>query len=102
MSKLLERLQNADEGTKRRWMIVATIIIMVVVIYIWAAYFNNLVAGFSQVQPTGPAVPAGTDFTFWATVRNGTAVLYRAFTHKLQALGGILNAPREYIVKPPM
>lgn len=101
MNKFLEKLQNADEATKRRWMIFSTIVIMAVVVYVWAAYFNNLVAGFSQAQPTEPPVSSAGGFTFWATLKNGTAVLYQAFMGKLHALGDVLNAPREYIITPP-
>jgi hypothetical protein len=42
---LIHRLQNLDEGHKQKIMVVATIIIMIVVIWLWAAYFNSIVAG---------------------------------------------------------
>ena len=52
----LEKLQSTPEPTKRRWLIGVTAALMVVVIYVWLAYFNNLIiAGFSQ-----PAVPFST------------------------------------------
>src|ERR1700690_1254962 len=101
MSHFLEKLQSADEATKRRWMILSTIIIMVMVIYVWMAYFNNLVAGFSQAQQPSAGSSAG-GFTFWQTMKNGTAILYRGLSGAFHSLGNILNSPREFIVKPPM
>ena len=44
----LETLQALDEGTKKKIMIIATIVIMAIVIYFWLAYFNGLVAAVSQ------------------------------------------------------
>ena len=97
----IEKLQSADEAAKRRWMLLSTITIMIIVIYVWMAYFNNLVAGFSQTQQA-PASPTAGGFTFWQTMRNGTAILYRELTGAFHSLGNILNSPREYIVKPPI
>ena len=96
----LKRLQSADEGTKTRWLIVLTVVIMVGVIYVWLAYFNNLVASFSQSQPVGQ-VQAAPGNTFWEAAKNNLANLYGIFTDKVRALGNILQAPREYIIKPP-
>jgi hypothetical protein len=96
----LKRLQSADESTKTRWLVVLTIIIMAGVIYVWLAYFNNLVASFSQPLPLGQ-VQASPGITFWDAAKNSVANLYGIFTDKLRALGNILQAPREYIIKPP-
>jgi len=98
LKHFLEKLQNSDEGTKRRWMIASTVIIMAVVIYIWLAYFNNLIASFSQPQPVASADGAG--FGFWSSLKSGAALLYSGSADKLRAFGEILKAPREYIVQP--
>lgn len=108
----LEKLQSAPEAAKRRWIIAATAAIMVAVIYIWLAYFNTLLtAGFSSPansSPAGseqmtqpPSTAGGSNVTFWQTLKNSVANLYAIFTEKLRDLGNILNAPREYIIKPP-
>ncbi len=109
----LEKLQSTPEPVKRRWLISLTAVLMVVVIYVWLAYFNNLIiAGFSQPAVPSSAEPgqipeqpnpmvAGDSVSLWQTLRNSAANLYGIFTEKLRALGDILNAPREYIIKPP-
>jgi cytoskeletal protein RodZ len=96
----LKRLQSADESTKRRWLVVLTVIIMSGVIYVWLVYFNNLVASFSQSPPPGQAEASPT-ITFWDAAKNSLANLYGIFMGKLRALGDVLQAPREYIIKPP-
>lgn len=93
----LERLQSADDATKKRWMFISTAIIMAVVIYVWLMYFNSLIAGFSSQPTEQPATGIG----FWDAVKNGTAAVYQGLIDKIRALGDILRAPREYIIKPP-
>jgi uncharacterized membrane protein YvbJ len=41
----LHRLQGLDDRHKQKIMIVAAIVIMVIVIYFWLAYFNSIVVG---------------------------------------------------------
>jgi hypothetical protein len=41
----LHRLQGLDDGTKQKIIMVATIIIMVIVISLWMAYFNSITVG---------------------------------------------------------
>lgn len=100
MKSFLEKLQSADENTKTRWIIVLTVAIMVVVIYVWASYFNTLIAG-----PLGAQAVASdkttNGFGFWQTMKNGMATIYGVFMDKIRLLGNILNTPREYIVRPP-
>ncbi len=79
-------------------MIVCTAIVMVFVVYVWFAYFNNLVGSFSEPEPT--TAPGG-GFTFSQSMKNGVAIIYETFIGKMEALAEILKAPREYIVNPP-
>lgn len=72
-----------------------TAIAMVIVIFVWLAYFNNLIAGFSA--PPEP-VAEGTGFGFWITMKNGLAVIYDGLVGKLHWFGSILGEPREYII----
>lgn len=94
----LERLQSADDDAKQRWLVAASVLCMVIVVFVWLKYFNTL------VEPvTAPPSPEGESqgFSFWQSAKNGTALLYEAFLGKIQSLGEILSAPRSYIIKPP-
>ena len=99
MSNFLEKLQSSDEGIKRRWLIGLTAIAMVGVVYVWLAYFNNLVVGFNE--PSQEIVEKETSFSFLTTLKRGAAVIYDVFSEKLSGLGKILEKPREYIIQPP-
>lgn len=90
--EFIEKLQAADEGHKRKWMIASTAIAMALVVYIWLGYFNSLIVGFSQ-----PALPQSSQVvrkpSFLETMKAGTAAIYEVFS-------GLVNAPKEYIIKP--
>ncbi|MBI2033619.1 MAG: hypothetical protein HYT13_00765 [Candidatus Liptonbacteria bacterium] len=99
MGNFLEKLQSSDERIKRRWLIGLTAIVVVGVVYVWLAYFNNLLAGFNA-PPQEISQPKGS-FSFLATLKRGAAVIYDVFSEKLQVFGKILEKPREYIIQPP-
>ena|SRR5690348_3509077 len=99
----LEELQSLSEPTKRKIMIVATVVIMAVVIYVWLAYFNNLLASVGQptvAENTGAAsVPSGSDFA--QGTKSGMAFIYDIFLKAVHGLAGIWEAPRQYNIQPP-
>lgn len=93
----LEKLQLLDESSKTKIIYVSTACIMAVIIYVWLAYFNNLISGIARGETSAPKEE---DFSFWNSVSNGTAMLYNNFWNSAQGLGKILQTPREYIVQP--
>ena len=101
MFKFIEKLQNSDEDVKRRWMVILTVIAMVIVIYVWLAYFNNLIADLSRPPEQEFAAGESTSgFTFWQSAKNGLGLVYNGFIGKLRWLGEVLGEPREYIIPP--
>ncbi len=106
----LEELQSLDEATKTKILVVATAVAMIIVIYVWLAYFNNLIAGVAQEgaassavsssAASSPAVSSG-GVSIWQNMEGGIGTLYGKGVGFLHYLGNILQAPRQYIVKPP-
>ena len=72
-------------------MVVFTVIIMIVVVYVWLGYFNNLIASLSGPQVAETERVEG--FSFWQTMRAGMAAIY-------DNVSGIFSAPKEYKIKP--
>ena len=81
MKSFFEALQALDEATKRKVMVVATIVLMIGVVYVWLGYFNGLVAGSSQ---------------------NGssTATIANDFAGAVKGIGGAFQNPGQYTVGP--
>lgn len=95
---ILHELQALDEPAKKKVLIVATAIAMAIVIYFWLAYFNNFVAGISQsADEQAPQIAVQSSsggISFWQNA-------YMGAMNALHGLANILQAPREYLVKPP-
>ena len=97
MFKFLEKLQNSNESSKRRWTVVLSSVSMVVVVLVWFAYFDSLFTGFAEPPP---ADVEGGGFTFWSTMENGATVIYSGLTERLQGFAGALGEPKEYDINP--
>jgi hypothetical protein len=108
----IEGLQALDERTKHKVLIAATIVIMIIVIYLWLAYFNNLVAGIGNAGATDTtgnqavsaapvAQPAVQNPGFFGSIGNAITSLPASFMGAMHWLGRILDAPRQYIINPP-
>lgn len=99
MGDFLKKLQTADETYKKRILVVVSTVVMIIVIYIWLIYFNNLVA--RETRETVPvAATQDENPGFWGTMQRGSAVLYHNIVGGIEWLGQAFRAPREYIVKP--
>ena len=101
LREFIEKLQSAPYERKRIWMILFTTVVMMVVIYVWLAYFNNLVASLSRpVAARTPEMESRDDFSFGQTMKNGVAAVYSFLRDKLEGLIGILETPKEYLIEP--
>lgn len=92
----LEKIQNADESVKKRWLVVLSAIAMLIIVAVWAKYFALI------TQPSGNIgrENAGGEFSFWETMKTGVSVLWGKLWGALQGLGRIFGASRSYIIKP--
>ena len=54
----LEELQSLEEPTKFKILIASTVVIMIVVVYFWLAYFNGIVSSVSQPTVADQNQPA--------------------------------------------
>lgn len=98
-----EKLQSLDEPRKRTILIVSTAIIMIIVIYFWAVYFNGIVSSAPQApvaDESQPAVPvAGNSSSPTGGLANGTAMIFQFVWNSIASLGRALDGPKQYIIK---
>ncbi len=92
--KFLEKLQSSDDQTKKRWMIGSTTVIIVIVVYIWVGYFNNLI--FTLSSPQEPTLQKTGGFSFLETAKNAVAAVFDTAKGLVE---NIFGGPGEYIIK---
>ena len=102
----LEELQSLNEPTKRKVLVVATILIMFVIVYFWLGYFNGLVASVAQVpvadsegQPQSQQ--SSGESGFFQNMKNGMAMVANDLAGAPQWLTNALQSPRQYNIQPP-
>lgn len=95
LKDFLEKLQNADESIKKRWLVILSAISMVIIIIVWLKYFAFV------IRPVGTLSQedSGGGFSFWETMKTGVSVLWGKLLGALRSLERILSAPRNYIIK---
>ena len=100
----LEELQSLSDVHKKRVLVIATVIIMVIVIGVWFSYFNGIIASASQptvagsgdgtAQATSTAPTTGT-----APTANG-ASMWQNIKNDMASIGSIFNSSSQYTVQP--
>jgi hypothetical protein len=96
LKEFLEKIQNADESVKKRWLVILSAICMLVIILVWLKYFAFITRPLGNLSQGG----GGEEFSFWETMTTGVSVLGNKFLSALQSFGRILSAPRSYLIKP--
>ena len=105
---LIEQLQSLDEGTRRSILIATAGVAMAIIVYLWLAYFNNIIVSSGQ-----PAVPsdqpgqsiavqtaAAGNTSIWQNMGNGMAAMYENTLGMFRGFGNILQTPRNYVIQP--
>ena len=91
----LKRLQESDENVKRRWLIVSSAVIMILIVFIWLNYFNTLIQ-----QASSPVDQAEYGLTFWQTFKSGLGIVSQGIAIKIKSWFEVLRSPRSYNIQP--
>ncbi len=94
----LERLQAADERTKRRVVAVSSAVAMIVVVFLWFSYFNSIVRPEATVI-SGNGGEEG-NFSFMDTIRHGMASVISGARELFYAASRAVFEGRSYTVTP--
>jgi hypothetical protein len=100
IENFLKKMQAADSASKKKILVVSSAVVMAIVVYVWLMYFNTLLVGAGAPPAADAGVPAEERGSFWETMKRGGVVLYERIMGGVSRLGEMLQAPREYIVKP--
>jgi hypothetical protein len=110
---LLAKLQSLDEPTKRKVLIGSTVVIMIVVLFVWVAYFNSIVlpsatqtdqaavTSTAQVTPIAGAMDQASSASagpgFWKGIENGFAQFGKGIAAGFEGIGVMFHGGRETI-----
>ena len=94
----LQRLQESDDRTKKRWLVGLSAASMIIVVAVWLSYFATLVAVPGGGVTTESKAPQGV--SFFDTMKTGSGVIFDYARNGLRRLSDTLKAPRSYIIKP--
>lgn len=82
--KLLERVRDSDQRTKKKYVVVFSAVAMVIVVAFWIIYINTIIQ---------PAESPSRESKFWPVFKNGLRITYYSLKNKLNefslgSLGG--------------
>lgn len=100
MSDLLKKIQDSDPDTKRKILIASSAVVMILVIYVWLMYFNNIFESANLNESEIVLSPNSPQKSFVDTLKRGTAVTYGNIAGVFSWVVDSLGSPQEYIVKP--
>jgi len=113
----IEELQALNEPTKRKVLIGATVVIMLIVAYLWLGYFNGLIAASSQApvaaaqpttaeeqqpqvqQPQADVAPPPA-LGVWQNVEQGMATIGGFFAGAFASFAHLVRIPGQYNISP--
>ena len=113
---MLEELQSLDEKIKKRVLVIATIIIMVIIVGIWISYLNSIVAGpakqeaAAQASSTAaagvpaPAAPSPVATSAPAPAQASGPSMWQDIKHwfgsAFASFANIFRKPSQYTIQP--
>jgi len=95
----LDKIRNSDDSTKKVWLILATSVAMVFVVYIWVVYFNTLLVSVNAPLQADE-VAKSDEFGFFDTIKSGAATVYEFLADQVSGIFGEIKKPKEYIIEP--
>ncbi len=77
----LQKIQNSDENIKKRWLIGATAISMVLVISLWLVYVQSTVKSISNNIKDQEST-----IGFWQIFKNGLVVIFNSVKENIKII----------------
>jgi flagellar basal body-associated protein FliL len=98
---MLEELQSLSAGNKKRVLVVTTVILMVIVIGVWAVYFNSVIMGTMQPVSTeaAEATTTSTGVAPQVAQANGPS-LWQNIKDGFGSIANVFKKPSQYNIQP--
>jgi hypothetical protein len=98
---MLEELQSLSDAKKKHVLVIATIIIMVIIVGVWVAYFNSIIVGTAQqasaeATSTDTAAPASAS----APAQASEPGLWQNIENGFGSIANVFRNPSQYNIQP--
>ncbi|MEY4731840.1 MAG: hypothetical protein RL681_786 [Candidatus Parcubacteria bacterium] len=100
---VLERVRNAGDDVKMSVVVVGTTGMFLMILFVWLTWFNTIgtLAETPGTELANVSASAdGNGFSVWESIKAGKSALVGGIMNGVRGLGGVLNAPRKYIIEP--
>jgi uncharacterized membrane protein YraQ (UPF0718 family) len=104
---MLEELQSLNEITKKRVLVITTIIIMIIIVGIWISYLNGIVAGPAEqaaAQANANAAASAAPIAASAPVKANGPSMWQEVEHWFgsipDSIANIFQKPSQYTIQP--
>jgi len=102
----IEEIRSLNEPTKRKIMLGATVIIMVLVIYLWLAYFNTIVPNAVPAvapQSPSPSIASSSDEGgpgIMGMFVDGASSFWQSVVGGARDMAGVIRNSKQYDINP--
>lgn len=90
----LEKIQNSDENVKKRWLIGATAVSMVLVISLWLIYVQSTIKSISNDIENQEST-----IGFWQIFKNGFVVIFNSVKENIKIMISEITKSRTITVE---
>jgi len=94
LSVLLENIRNSDEKTRKRWLVGASAVSIILVIGLWLMYIN-----FTTRPPGDNAEVKEPAVGFWQIFKNGLTIIFQSLKEKVRDIFLEITKSRTVIIE---
>jgi len=93
LKRKLEEIQNSSQSNKNRWLIGASAVAMVVVVFLWLVYLDQI------IRPSGVGPAPDASVSNWQVFKNGLKIVFESIKNDLSILISKITGSRTIVIE---
>lgn len=93
LKNFLRRIQNSDEATKKKWLIGASAVSMILVVGLWLIYIQSTIKVITNQTEEESVIG------FWQVLKNGLRVIFHSIKDNIKTIISEINKSRTIVVE---
>lgn len=93
LKRKLEKIQDSDETTKKRWLIGTTTVAMILVIVLWLVYINWVIKSANETEVKESSL------SFWQIFKNGLNIISKSIWNNIKDFVSKITSERTIIIE---